>query len=125
MRRDVWERLNVPIAANLAMPMESANSSTTMTLGSIQNHPVQLGPITILLQIQVVDDAPFEVLLGRPFFDVISCTEVSSSGGNHEIRVRDPKTDVTYVFATQPRLRKTPVAANENSKSTANVNFHH
>ena len=42
MGRDVWERLNVPIAAKLAMPMESANASTTMTLELIQNHPVQL-----------------------------------------------------------------------------------
>ena len=49
MRRDVWERLNVPIAPNLAMPMESANASTTMTLGLIQNHPVQVGPVTVYL----------------------------------------------------------------------------
>jgi hypothetical protein len=122
MRRDIWEKLNVPIAANLAMPMESANASTTMTLGLIENHPVQLGPVTIYLQIQVVENAPFEVLLGRPFFDVVSCSEISSTGGNHEIRIKDPKTGHPYVFATQPRTRKTP-SENSDPRNHGNVNF--
>ena len=62
----------------------------------------------VYLQIQVVDNAPFEVLLGRPFFDVVSCSENSTASGNHEIRIKDPKTRNIYVFATQPRVRKTP-----------------
>ena len=119
MRKDVWSRLQAPIVASRAMPMESANASTTMTLGLIEDHPVQLGPITIYLQIQVVEEAPFEVLLGRPFFDVISCSEVSSAGGKHEIRVKDPKTGKLYVFATQPRIRKSPRPNPEEA-----VNFH-
>ena len=123
MRRDVWERLNVPIAPNLAMPMESANASTTMTLGLIQNHPVQLGPVTVYLQIQVVDNAPFEVLLGRPFFDVVSCSENSTAGGTHEIQIKDPKTGNPYVFATQPRVRRTPHDNSDAPKPRKAVNF--
>ena len=122
MRRDIWEQLRTPIVANKAMPMESANASTSMTLGLIENHPVQLGPITIYLQIQVVDNAPFEVLLGRPFFDVVNCEEISRAGGSHEIRIRDPKDDNVYVLPTSPRIRKTPRA--QPSDSSAAVNFH-
>ena len=106
MRRDIWEKLRVPITANKAMSMESANSGTTLTLGMVEHQPVTLGPITIYLQIQVVDNAPFEVLLGRPFFDVLSCMDVSHSGGTHEIHVKDPKTGTPYVFPTQPRQPK-------------------
>jgi hypothetical protein len=123
MRKDIWERLRTPITASKAMAMESANASTSTTLGLIENHPVQLGPITIYLQIQVVEEAPFEVLLGRPFFDITSCAEVSSSGGNHEIRVKDPSSGIPYVFATQPRVRKTPRNPAENSRNSAAVNF--
>ena len=119
MRKDIWEQLRSPIVASKAMPMESANASTTMTLGLIENHPIQLGPVTIYLQIQVVENAPFEVLLGRPFFDVANCEEISRSGGNHEIRIRDPKDDTLYVFPTQPRMRKTPRPRN----TGAAVNF--
>ena len=85
MRKDVWKRLQVPLVPNDVMPMESANATTTMALGVVEDYPIQLGPIKIFLQIQVVKEAPFEVLLGRPFFDVISCSEVSTPGGNHEI----------------------------------------
>ncbi len=123
MRRDIWERLRVPIVANRAMPMESANATTTMTLGLIEDHPVQLGPVTVYLQIQVVEQAPFEVLLGRPFFDIISCSEVSSTGGNHEIHVKDPKTGTPYVFSTEPRVRKAQRTASETPNSKAAVNF--
>ena len=106
MRKDIWEQLRAPIVANKAIPMESANATTTKTLGLIENHPVQLGPITIYLQIQVVENAPFEVLLGRPFFDITSCSEISTPGGHHEIHIKHPNTGVPYVFATQPRIRK-------------------
>jgi hypothetical protein len=123
MRRDIWERLRVPLVADRAMPMESANATTTMTLGLIEDHPVQLGPITVYLQIQVVENAPFDVLLGRPFFDVISCSEISTPGGNHEIHVKDPKTGTPYVFATEPRIRKTPRPTSETHNSKATVNF--
>ena len=108
MRRDIWERLGVPVAANKTMTMESANSGTTTTLSLVENHPVTLGDgdVTIHLQIQVVEDAPFEVLLGRPFFDVTNCTEVSRTGGSHLIKVVDPKTKNPFIFPTQPRPRK-------------------
>ena len=66
MRKDIWEQLRPPIILNKAMAMESANSGTTVTLGLLKEYPVQLGPITVYLQIQVVENAPFEVLLGHP-----------------------------------------------------------
>ena len=54
-------------------------------------------------EIQVVEEAPFEVLLGRPFFDITNCSEVSATGGKHVIHIKDPKTGTPYVFATEPR----------------------
>jgi hypothetical protein len=95
--------------------MESANSGTTLTLGEIENFPVKIGPVTVHLQFQVVPEAPFEVLLGRPFFDVLNCTEYSRAGGVHEIEIKDPENGTPYMFATQPRQHK-------NSKGAA-VNF--
>ena len=111
MRKDIWEKTNAPLVAK-CMPMESANSGTTMTMGIIEDHPVQLGPITVRLQIHVVEEAPFEVLLGRPFFDVLSCAEISTTGGAHEIRVKDPKDGIPYVFPTKARPRKAARAVN-------------
>ena len=120
---DIWEQLGVPIVANRAMPMESVNSGTSMTLGLIEDYPVQLGPITIHLQIQVVEKAPFEVLLGRPFFTVTNCSEVSATNGNHELRLVHPKNGNVYVFPTTPRVHKVPRAKLENSGPSSAVNF--
>ena len=64
MRHDIWEKLNYPLITNKAMHMESANSSRYQTMGMIENIPVTLGSVTVHLQIQVVNEAPFEVLLG-------------------------------------------------------------
>ena len=118
MRKDVWQKLRAPIISDRPMVMESASAGTTKTLGVLEEHPVQLGPITVYLQIQVVENAPFEVLLGRPFFDVISCAEDSRSGGHHQIHVTDPRTGRPYTFPTHPR----PPKALRNSSKAA-VNF--
>ena len=117
MRKDVWERLRTPITADKAQAMESANSGTSYTLGLVENQLVKLGPIQFYLQIQVVPSAPFEVLLGRPFFDVLNCVEISRFGGIHQIEVRDPETGTPYMFATQPRQRMTPREAAVNFRS--------
>ena len=117
MRRDIWEQLRVPLAPHKAMKMESANSGTTLTLGMVQNLPVTLGDITIHLQIQVVDNAPFEVLLGRPFFAITRCTESNLAGGSHVIELIHPKTKEPSLFPTFERQKKTPV------KPKAAVNF--
>ena len=108
VRRDVWERLHVPLSTDKRMKMESANAGTTLTIGVVENHPVMLGPVTVYLQLQVVEDAPFEVLLGRPFFDVTSCSEISEQGGKHVLVVKNPRGGDNYLIATYPRFHKTP-----------------
>jgi len=54
----------------------------------------------VYLQIQVVADAPFKVLLGKPFFDITSCTEISRAGGTTRSTSR-PYTGTPYVFASR------------------------
>ena len=103
MREDVWQRIDVPIISNKAIKLEAANNSTSYTLGMIQDLPVTLGTVTVLLQVQVVRDAPFEVLLGRPFFDVLNAREISRTGGSHLLEIRDPVDDTPYLFHTRPR----------------------
>ena len=120
IRRDVWERIGAPITADKAIKLKAANASTAFTLGMVENHPVRFRPVTVHLQMQVVEDAPFEVLLGRPFFDVVNGTETSVKGGKHTLQVHDPTDGKPYRFATDPRpsnLRQPPYG------SQAAVNF--
>ena len=103
MRKDIWRKLGTPITASKRRTMESANAGSTETLGVVEDHLVQIGPVKIYLQIQVIEDAPFEVLLGRPFFEVTNCTEVSRRNGEHEIYLRDPQSGEDYRFQSFPR----------------------
>ena len=69
--------------------------------GTSEERPVQLGPIAVYLQIQVIENGPFEVLLGRPFFDVVGCSEISRSGGRHQIIFEQPTPISSPVISTR------------------------
>jgi hypothetical protein len=123
MRKDIWERLNAPLSPDRAIPLQAANATTTMTCGQVRDLPVRLGPITVYLQIQVVENAPFEVLLGRPFFAVTNCSATSTPDGNHEIHVKDPRTGLPYVFSTHTRPRENPQKSSASYHSEPHGNF--
>ena len=106
MRRDIWEKLRVPIAVNRATVMQSANSTSERTEGMVEDLPVTVGKVTVYLQVHVVKNAPFEVLFGRPFFDVTNCAEISNFGGEHVIHIRDPQTGNPYTYPTEPRNQR-------------------
>ena len=108
IRSDVWERLNVPLSTDKVMKMEAANSETTFTIGVVEDYPIRLGKVVIKLQLQVVKDAPFQVLLGRPFFDVTSSSEVSERGGHHTLLINNPNVGGRFKVVTHPRFHKTP-----------------
>jgi len=108
----IWGWIPAALESATRFWVVHASSGNKVCMGgwfvfSIENHPVHLGPVTFHLQIHVVEDAPFEVLLGRPFFDVLSCAEISTVGGRHEIRIKNPKDGTPYLFSTKPRLRRT------------------
>jgi hypothetical protein len=64
MRKDIWEHLDLLLLTEKIMIMELANNMCNHTLGVIQNVKMTFGLIMLMLQIQVIEDALFEVLLG-------------------------------------------------------------
>ncbi|KAF7763893.1 hypothetical protein Agabi119p4_8430 [Agaricus bisporus var. burnettii] len=67
IRRDIWEKLGLPLLSNEKMIMESANSSREATMGLLRDLPARIGRSTFYLQVQVVENTSYEMLLGRPF----------------------------------------------------------
>ena len=121
MRRDIWEQIpDAPLSANKKVRLTAANDTKSLTLGLVEDCPIHIGKATFYLQIQVVDDAPFEVLLGRPFFDVACCTEISRPGGKHLIEIREPETGTPLLFST--RVRSVSVSSRK-GKEKAVGNF--
>ena len=86
------------------MTMKSANNTDSFTLGLIPNVAFNFGDINVKLQVQVVpNEAPFDVLLGRPFFSLTSCRSQDFPSGDQHITLTCPNTNAEVTLPTHPK----------------------
>ena len=105
MSKDVATKLQVPWDPDIIVHMESANKSLEKTLGLAKNVPFVFGPITVYLQVHVITNAAYSVLLGRPF-DTITESEVKNSkDGSQSLTLTDLNTGERCVLQTHERGR--------------------
>jgi hypothetical protein len=64
IRRDIWEKLGLPLSRDHTIVMESANATRESTMGLLRDLPVRIGSSVFYLQVQVFENAPYEMLLG-------------------------------------------------------------
>ncbi|KZT24749.1 hypothetical protein NEOLEDRAFT_1179110 [Neolentinus lepideus HHB14362 ss-1] len=85
--------------------MQSANRSIDMSLGLAQNVPFQLGDVVLYLQVHVIRDPAYDILLGRPF-EVITESLVWNFGNEEQmITICDPNSDAIATIPMFPRGR--------------------
>jgi hypothetical protein len=108
MCKDVWQSLGVPLRSDHLMTMESANRSKDATLGVIENLGFDFGSGEMLLQVQVVEKANFEILLGRPFYAHTSCKTKDFINGEQNLTISDPNSGKEIKLATRPWLKVCP-----------------
>jgi hypothetical protein len=104
--------------------MQSANGQLKPTLGVCRNVPFEFGEITVYLQLHVVEKAPFQVLLGRPF-DVLTESVVQNfPDGDQWVTVTCPNKGIksvipTYTRGQRPRIRpkREPTLNPQNSEA--------
>jgi hypothetical protein len=87
------------------MIMESANSSRESTLGLLWDLPVQIRQSTFYLQVQVVENASYEMLLGRPFLTLTEAHTHYYTNSDSHITLLDPNSHNTFTIPTRPRIR--------------------
>ena len=103
MSKAVATELQVPWDPDIIVHMESANKSLEKTLGLAKNVPFVFGPITVYLQVHVIKNAAYRVLLGRPF-DTITESEVKNSkDGSQSLTLTDLNTGERCVLQTHER----------------------
>jgi hypothetical protein len=88
------------------MHMESAHSTVESTVGVLKDFPVQIGPLTFYIQVQVAENLPCEVLMGRPFFRLASAVTYDFTDGTQDIVLRCPNTNKEIKVPTYERSRK-------------------
>jgi hypothetical protein len=103
MSRAVATALQVTWDPDIVVHMESANKSLEKTLGLAKNVPFVFGPITVYLQVHVIEKVAYKVLLGRPF-DTITESEVKNSkDGSQSLTLTDLNTGERCVMHTHER----------------------
>jgi hypothetical protein len=105
MSRAVATTLQVTWDPDITVHMESANKALEKTLGLAKNVPFMFGPITVYLQVHVIEKVAYKVLLGRPF-DTITESEVKNSkDGSQSLTLTDLNTGERCVMHTHERGR--------------------
>ncbi|KAG6326994.1 hypothetical protein ID866_12094 [Astraeus odoratus] len=105
IRHDLWEALGVPVRPDLATMLEATNKSKEEMLGVVENVCLKISGMEFKLQIHVVGDAPFDLLLGCPFFSLSSCVTRDQMLGDQSISLTDLNTGVQMLLPTRKRER--------------------
>ena len=98
--------LGLPICSDKIMMMEAANKTRSATMGVLENLPVTIGAVTLRLQVQVMQDAPYDMLLGRPFYSLAECVTRDFSSGEQYLTMKDPNTGQEIMLPTRGRTRR-------------------
>ncbi|KZT18204.1 hypothetical protein NEOLEDRAFT_1029161, partial [Neolentinus lepideus HHB14362 ss-1] len=103
MSEAVCHSIGLEYDPRIQLRMQSANRSIDMSLGLARNVPFQLGDVVLYLQVHVIRDPAYDILLGRPF-DVITESLVRNFGNEEQtITIRDPNSDAVATIPTFPR----------------------
>lgn len=92
MGKEVATTLGLTWDPNIRINMESASSHIEKTLGLARNVPFSVGGITIYLQVHILENPPYKVLLGRPFEILATSTVKTESDGATLVTIIDPNT---------------------------------
>ena len=113
MAKEVAVRLKVPWNPEIVIHMQSANRQLEKTLGLARNVPFLFGDITVYLQVHIINNLAYKVLLGRPFDAVCESEVKNSRDGDQLITITDPNTGQrctlpTYMRGQRPEILKKP-----------------
>ena len=81
--------------------MTMSNTNTTeSTIGIVENLHLYFGTSEVLLQVQVVPHANFDLLLGYPFHCLLSTSTEDFLDGLQTIMLQDPNSGKVYKLPT-------------------------
>ena len=95
--------------------MQSANKSVEKSLGLARNVPFLFGDVTLYMQVHVMKNPAYDLLLGRPFDTLTESVVKTEKDGTQTITIHDPNTLKRAVVVTYAR-GKGPSEADKNPK---------
>jgi hypothetical protein len=95
MNNIIWEKLSNNLQVERALKMEainSTNSTITEIHGYLCNVHFTCDDIDIYLQVQVMPNAPYNILLGCPFYALTECITKDFANRYQHLTIMDPNT---------------------------------
>ena len=87
----------------IQLNMQSGNSEIDRSLGLVRNVPFQIGTITLYLQMHMICDPIFDILLGRPFNMLTESVVRNFRNEDQTITIKDPNNGTIITIPTMPR----------------------
>ncbi|THU82590.1 hypothetical protein K435DRAFT_691228 [Dendrothele bispora CBS 962.96] len=91
---------------DVVIHMQSANGNLNKTKGLARNVPFKFGDLVVYLQVHVIDNCPYELLVGRPFDVLCETTVQNTQTGDQFITIHDPNSDRRCTIPTYARGQK-------------------
>jgi len=103
MSEDVCHELGIAYDPKIVLNMQSANGTVDPSLGLARNVAFLIGHLTFYMQVHVIRNPAYDILLGRPF-DVLTQSVVRNfSNEDQTITIHDPNSDQVATLPTIPR----------------------
>src|SRR6202453_2236903 len=103
MSEEVCHELGLVYNPEVQLHMQSANKSINQSLGLSRNVPCRIGNITLYLQMHVIRDPAYDILLGRPFDVLTESTIKNFANEDQTIMITDPNSGRCATIPTMPR----------------------
>jgi hypothetical protein len=96
----------------------------TWTLGCAEDLHISIGNLSFSMHVHILQDAPFRVLFGRPFYSLLLCRTADHPDGCVSITLHDP-TDSAHIISinSQPRHSHQPPVAHLGARSVPSWYF--
>ena len=106
MADDVCHDLALAYDPTIRLNMQSANGSLDWSLGLARNVPFTIGTITLYMQVHIIANPAYDILLGRPFDVLTECVTRNYKNEHQTITITDPNTGQCSTIPTFPRGRR-------------------
>jgi hypothetical protein len=103
MSEEVCHELSLAYDPTVILNMQSANGGVDPSLGLARNVPFLIGPLTFYLQVHVIRQPAYDILLGRPFDCLTESIVKNFKNEDQTITIHDPNTRRIATIPTVPR----------------------
>jgi len=106
MSEEVCHELGLAYDPSIRIPLQSANGGIDESLGLARNVPCEVGTITLYMQIHIIRDPAYDILLGRPFDVLTESTVKNYRNEAQTVMIFDPNSTRSCAIPTIPRATK-------------------